>query len=821
MHKCRRNISFVLFCLFIMPLAQAQFEIPIHPADGEYINEWLVLGPFFPDDLEKDFLVDAGGEANIDPTEGDTVIMEHGDTLTWRRHKTNRSILDLLNVIGNYQNTVAYAFCNIKSEVEAKTQILLGSDDGVAVWINGGRTHYNLTARPLFLDHDVFDADLKEGTNRCLVKISQGAGNWGFAMRALPRNQPVIRTPKFYLSSDYLKDEFWLPNSFWKYHPGDNKEWAKPEFDDSPWEDVNPELRPNELPNSGWQGVGWFRLHIVVDSVLIDKPLGLSIWRAGSLQLYLDGKLKYTFGEQSEDWTGAPKVLTFDGKQRHLIAVRFSNTSVKKFHRAAFNSGFSLRLGNLNRMAEDTIRREKTLIGYQMSFTSLTLAIGLLHLILFTFFPKLRQNLFFALFLFSYAATIYVDYQSPLSVDFGQQLFYVKMHRAVYILFVLFQLRFVYSLFYKSLPKQFWIISLFAFGLGMLVISKPVENFGLTKIVDLIIIVEIVRVIVTAVVKKMEGAWMIGLAFLVYYFFGSFDALMDAGIITPFSEMENPYAFGSIGFFIVMSVYLSRDFARTNKKLAVQEMEQKLLEAENIRQSKELEEARHLQLSMLPKQLPQHPQLEIAVYIKTATEVGGDYYDFKLHDDGTLTAVIGDATGHGMQAGTMVSATKSLFHALADEPAPAQFLRKGSQAIQAMGLKKIYMALTIARFKDHQMHVAAAGMPFPLIYRSSTGRVEEIMLKGMPLGGFANFPYRDKTVHLDKGDTVLFMSDGLGEMFNLQDEMLGEEQVKRLFKETAANSSQEIIEHLKKAGEAWAEGRNQQDDVTFVVIKIK
>jgi len=183
--------------------------------------------------------------------------------------------------------------------------------------------------------------------------------------------------------------------------------------------------------------------------------------------------------------------------------------------------------------------------------------------------------------------------------------------------------------------------------------------------------------------------------------------------------------------------------------------------------------------------------------------------------------VIGDATGHGMQAGTMVVAIKSLFHALADEPAPVQFLKNSTKAIKAMGLKKMFMALTIAKFKNHHMQVAAAGMPFPLIYRSSTNRVEEVILKGMPLGGFADFPYKEKKLHLSEGDTVLFMSDGFEEMFNPQNEMLGVEELKVLFKEVDANSPEEIIEHLKKAGESWANGRDQEDDVTFVVIKIK
>ncbi len=149
------------------------------------------------------------------------------------------------------------------------------------------------------------------------------------------------------------------------------------------------------------------------------------------------------------------------------------------------------------------------------------------------------------------------------------------------------------------MPKQFWIISLAAFSLGVLAIYKPVENLELLYIVGMPIFIEIWRVIIVSLFKKREGAWIIGLAFFVFYFFGTFDALMDEGIIVPFREMQNPYAFGSIGFIIAMSVYLARDFARSNKKVVEQEMEQKLLQAENARQSKELEEARQLQLSML------------------------------------------------------------------------------------------------------------------------------------------------------------------------------------------------------------------------------
>lgn len=629
---------------------------------------------------------------------------------------------------------------------------------------------------------------------------------------------PQWRQGKIHLFADNLnKGSIWLA-FLCQYHPGDNEEWANPEFDDSSWELVRPALRPNELPKNGWQGVGWFRLHIVIDSTLFNKPLGLSIWQAGASQIYLDGTLIYTFGEHSDDWTGAPKVITFAGKKRHVIAVRYSNLSVKKFHRAGFDAGFFLRLGNVNRMAEDRIRYERPLIGFQWSFTSLSLALGLLHLILFAFSPGVRQNLYFALFLFSYATVIFFDYQASLSTDIGQNLFFLRIHRAVLPLWFLLQLRFVYSLFYKALPKRFWLISLIAVSVGVLLIYKPLENFELFYIIIAATSIEISGILFYF--RKKEGTWIIILAFLVFWFFANLDTLMDAGINVPFREMQNPFAFGVIGFFIAMSVYLSRDFARANKKLVEQEMEQKLLEAENARQSKELEEARQLQLSMLPKCVNEIPGLDICFHMETATEVGGDYYDYHLADDGTLTIAIGDATGHGMKAGTMVAVIKSLFIAEASQTDILSFFKKCTQTIKQMRLGNLYMAMMLIKIKDYKMTVSSAGIPPIYIYRNETKSVEEIVIKGMPLGGPA-FSYQMRETNLAPGDTVLLMSDGFAELFNDKDEMLDYPRVKEIFKEAAERSADEIVAHLFKAGERWSNGRAQDDDITFVVLKVK
>lgn len=254
-------------------------------------------------------------------------------------------------------------------------------------------------------------------------------------------------------------------------------------------------------------------------------------------------------------------------------------------------------------------------------------------------------------------------------------------------------------------------------------------------------------------------------------------------------------------------------------KIKAAQAEARALKAENERKTYEFEQARQLQLSMLPEKLPEIPYLDISVYMKTATEVGGDYYDFNLREDGTLTVALGDATGHGLHAGTVVAATKSLFNALASKENPVETLRISSQALKDMGFHQMYMAMLLAKFDQNHVLLSAAGMPHPLLYRAKLNRIEEIAVSGMPLGSFPDYPYQEIKVDIEEGDTVLFMSDGITERFNLEKEALGEEKTRQLFAEIAKESTDRIIEHMVKAGENWANGRAQDDDITFVAIK--
>jgi len=251
------------------------------------------------------------------------------------------------------------------------------------------------------------------------------------------------------------------------------------------------------------------------------------------------------------------------------------------------------------------------------------------------------------------------------------------------------------------------------------------------------------------------------------------------------------------------------------------EAQAKAVEAENERKSKELEEARELQLSMLPKKLPQIPNLDIAVYMKTATEVGGDYYDFHVSMDGTLTVVVGDATGHGMKAGTMVTAAKSLFSTHAANPDILFTFSEISRCIKHMDMHLLTMCMTVLKINQNKMLMSAAGMPPTLIYRESTKHLEEITIKGMPLGAVDKFPYSIRETELAAGDTLLLMSDGFPELFNEEKELFGYDRVQTEFHKVADRSPEQIIDRLKSSASDWAGDSDPNDDVTFVVIKVK
>jgi serine phosphatase RsbU (regulator of sigma subunit)/ligand-binding sensor domain-containing protein len=243
--------------------------------------------------------------------------------------------------------------------------------------------------------------------------------------------------------------------------------------------------------------------------------------------------------------------------------------------------------------------------------------------------------------------------------------------------------------------------------------------------------------------------------------------------------------------------------------------------AENERKTKELEEAKQLQLSMLPKELPNLPNLEIAAYMRTATEVGGDYYDFLVREDGVLNVAIGDATGHGLQAGTMVTLVKGFFTSDASKLGLQDFLNQFSKVIKDINLGRILMSFSYLKIEDKNLQITSAGMPPIYYHHKAKNEVEEIFIPGVPLGAIRNAEYSSTEKKLKAGDTILLLSDGLPELQNPKEEMFDYPRLQKHFLDNIDETPDTIIEKLVQAGDLWREGRPQDDDITFVVIRIK
>lgn len=267
-------------------------------------------------------------------------------------------------------------------------------------------------------------------------------------------------------------------------------------------------------------------------------------------------------------------------------------------------------------------------------------------------------------------------------------------------------------------------------------------------------------------------------------------------------------------FFLVDRFQRSRLTKRERERSRVA-----LLEAENQRRNEEFEQARRLQLSMLPENLPEVHGISLAAFMKTATEVGGDYYDFSA-SDGELIGAIGDATGHGLNAGMMVSITKSLFVSESSQRSVLDFFNKCNTVLRQMHMERIFMALSIFKIKNNRLRMSSAGMPPVYWYKAAEDKVEEISPKGMPLGATDRYPYQCEERELAKNDVLLLMTDGFPELFNQQDKIIGYDQIPFIFADHARKEPEAIIDALKQHIDLWSEGRPNDDDITFIALKI-
>lgn len=419
-----------------------------------------------------------------------------------------------------------------------------------------------------------------------------------------------------------------------EFRAGDDSLFADATYDDADWPREDTRLQADQPETTEWKGIGWFRLPFRVDSSMVDIPLGIRLVHFGAANVYLDGELLYSSGivgataaEAEESKQRTYFLFSCQEAGRHVLAVRYANHNLSPYQRIGWMSGFhGFILRDVNEIYQDRIEVIQEARAYQFFFMGLFIGFALLHLILFTFYPKATEHLYFALLLLVCTGIAYFFHQPNFTTE---PLFYVyqlNTFNTLGLAICLTGLLFIYTIFYQRLPKFFYVIAALCAISLVITWAMPQLRLGFGLWVLLGACFEMLRVVFLGLLRRKPGARTIGFGILMLALSFLYVFLMDMGLL-PQTDLTNELPFfGMLGLILMMSIFLSRNIAMTNRSLRQQiervqelseqkmqqEVERKLLEAEYEVKLQELEEARNLQLSMLPDSVPDHPAVELA-----------------------------------------------------------------------------------------------------------------------------------------------------------------------------------------------------------------
>jgi serine phosphatase RsbU (regulator of sigma subunit) len=276
-----------------------------------------------------------------------------------------------------------------------------------------------------------------------------------------------------------------------------------------------------------------------------------------------------------------------------------------------------------------------------------------------------------------------------------------------------------------------------------------------------------------------------------------------------------------IGTLTIVSFDPGRPIVRETLETALSITAQAALAIDNGRLYQQQKEfADTMRRSLLPRSHPELEGLEIGEVYQPSTrvDVGGDVYDFLELGDGKLAVVLGDVTGHGIEATADMAMAKFVFRSLAREhPTPADFLASANEVViseigPAKFITMIYLTVDAA---NGEILAASAGHPAPLLV-SSRGDVEQLGVRGLVLGVEPGQSYVERRARLGPGGVLVVYTDGVVEA-RRDGELYGLGRLAELARASRGRSAAEIARAVIDDCRSFA--GDLADDCAVVVIK--
>ncbi len=239
---------------------------------------------------------------------------------------------------------------------------------------------------------------------------------------------------------------------------------------------------------------------------------------------------------------------------------------------------------------------------------------------------------------------------------------------------------------------------------------------------------------------------------------------------------------------------------------------------------KELAIARELQRSLIPHDLPTREGVEFSSLFEPSAAIGGDYFDVLSFGDRQIAVVVADVSGHGLSSGLRMAMIKAALHILVLEQKDAvEILGHLDALVRSDPEGRVFVTATFARIDlaTGTLEITNAGHPPTYLLRR--GKVEEILLPGSPLGGLGH-TYGRRTVDLERGDVVVWLSDGLIEAAAADGTPFGYERVAAALADGPeagddGPAAQVVRNRLLAAVDRHSGGQPVQDDRTLVVMR--
>ena len=268
---------------------------------------------------------------------------------------------------------------------------------------------------------------------------------------------------------------------------------------------------------------------------------------------------------------------------------------------------------------------------------------------------------------------------------------------------------------------------------------------------------------------------------------------------------------------VIVSVYLSV----SSRKFNIRQAE---LMHKNLTADMELNVARNIQEGILSKDFPDNDSYAVYADMTTATEVGGDFYDYFLIDETHLAIVIGDVSGHGVAAAMFMTLAKTLIkvYAQSSHSTDKAFEYTNRYLLQSNPEKMFVTAwMGLLDLQSGVLSYTNAGHNPPVVLKK--GRSPEF-LRSKPnfvLGRRKRVRFLEERMVLSAGDKLLLYTDGVTEAQNSVNEMFGEERLIGVIGQTKEKSQKEIVEAVRGAVNDFEHGSSHYDDATLLALSYR